>query len=583
MICVLRHVARSTFLRHQQMASLALSSAPAGKQRHGPAAATHGPLSCSLKGGVFLNPGRDLSKKGQYSSGSMRAVLKRVASLLKSSSSGDSSEVVISNKPLDAAEPGPDQSKPQAHLNPQEIARRLRQADIFEPVKWAAEPEPKPSSAAEPEPSSVAASTNANVSAATLSSPEAVVLGDEQHQLAAARKEDAGGKEEGEGEGEEVECLTGEALGVFIPPEPCNFLAHSLPTGWQSELELAVAELDQLLEEQIFRSIPLDTRDLEEQILHHWLVDHRKELFPGHPFLLAYEWLSGNNTMRFQGDVLLWNGSTEILAVELKITQDSESQDHIVSNLRRRKVESQAAKTEVFAMHFLAQRPQLLPVRLALMVTGQLPAVLGVPVTNHFIQEHSPHLSERARLELQNSFVKFRSQAFVVSPAARRRASTFDGLSSSSGSSSADEATCTLPSLDPGQPSEPSYDVDESDEDEAAAFTTGQQTKFPTPTNQTEMCMAIVYALSKEPNHSMKVSRLANVLFYMFDKRNFLDVSSTFLDGARLGEFLSTQYRLFLSTRKNEDLVLSLPTQLSRKMSKQDLTIRDIMPYIREV
>lgn len=109
-----------------------------------------------------------------------------------------------------------------------------------------------------------------------------------------------------------------------------------------------------------------------------------------------------------QGDVLLWNGSTEILSVELKTLKDHEGADQTVESLRLQKVDSQAQKGEVFALSFLAQKPQPLPLKLAMLATGELPSVHGISVTNHFNEEHHPSLSEKAREQLKEGFREFR-------------------------------------------------------------------------------------------------------------------------------------------------------------------------------
>jgi len=204
---------------------------------------------------------------------------------------------------------------------------------------------------------------------------------------------------------------------LFRPPQRTDLVSF-LPAGaWQKQLERAVLDRDSEVEDQVMVPISMDRDDLEEQILHQWVVSCRRKLFPSHPFLLAYEWQAGNNEMVFKGDVMLWNGSTEILTVELKTNKAPEVSDQTIENLRNRKVESQALKGEVFAYHFLEQRPQVLALRIALAVTGALPHVKGVSITNNFTEQHQPHLSEEERELLREGFQGFRSLAAPPSAA----------------------------------------------------------------------------------------------------------------------------------------------------------------------
>eukprot|EP00899_Mesostigma_viride_P026352 jgi/Mesvir1/6901/Mv09061-RA.1 len=139
--------------------------------------------------------------------------------------------------------------------------------------------------------------------------------------------------------GPDEAVLAGEIARVANSPSPPVSPA-------QPAIPQPVIDLDKRLAALVCAPIPYGVADIEERLLHQWVVLRRSSLFPQHPFILAYEYHCGNAALNFRGDLLLWDGKGEsVLAVELKYLG-------VNAGEKLKKVREQAAKAEVRRLFF---------------------------------------------------------------------------------------------------------------------------------------------------------------------------------------------------------------------------------------
>ncbi|KAJ1625229.1 hypothetical protein T492DRAFT_1041091 [Pavlovales sp. CCMP2436] len=120
--------------------------------------------------------------------------------------------------------------------------------------------------------------------------------------------------------------------------------------------QAVVEELDARVSKLVASPISIRDQASDERILHQWCALNRKTLFSSTPFLFGYEWYIGPDP-QFDGDLLLWDGAANFLAVECKIFKPLLDLVHKGKGKERLlHVQQQAVTARVFTLPYLASR-----------------------------------------------------------------------------------------------------------------------------------------------------------------------------------------------------------------------------------